>query len=57
MSTVNTVTEQLTAAGQALYEQAHPIHDETLERALGEAVAQPELAPVVHALQAVAVDA
>ena len=48
---------ELTAAGQALYEQAHPIHDETLERALGEAVTQPELAPVVHALQAVTVDA
>ncbi|KRD53824.1 MarR family winged helix-turn-helix transcriptional regulator [Microbacterium sp. Root280D1] len=44
---------ELTPAGLALYENAHPIHDETLERALGEAVTQPELAPVVHALQSV----
>ena len=42
---------ELTPAGRALYEQAHPIHDETLERTLGEAGEQPELAPVVHALQ------
>lgn len=42
---------ELTTAGQALYEKAHPIHDETLEHALGDAVTQPELAPVVHALQ------
>ena len=42
---------ELTPAGRALYERAHPIHDETLERALGDAVEQPELAPVVHALQ------
>ena len=48
---------ELTAAGQKLYATAHPIHDETLERALGEASAQPELAPVVHALQRSAVDA
>ncbi|MFC4140639.1 MULTISPECIES: MarR family winged helix-turn-helix transcriptional regulator [unclassified Microbacterium] len=41
---------ELTAAGQELYERAHPIHDETLERVLGEAAEQPELAPVVHAL-------
>ncbi|WP_341955988.1 MarR family transcriptional regulator [Microbacterium sp. LWH13-1.2] len=48
---------ELTPAGLALYEQAHPIHDDTLERALSDAVTQPELAPVVHALQAVTVDA
>ncbi|MFE6735318.1 MarR family winged helix-turn-helix transcriptional regulator [Microbacterium sp. NPDC057650] len=42
---------ELTPAGQELYERAHPIHDETLERVLGEAEEQPELAPVVHALQ------
>ncbi|MFK0402694.1 MarR family winged helix-turn-helix transcriptional regulator [Microbacterium sp. NPDC090225] len=42
---------ELTAAGRALYDQAHPIHDETLERTLGDAMEQPELAPVVHALQ------
>ncbi|MFE6995992.1 MarR family winged helix-turn-helix transcriptional regulator [Microbacterium sp. NPDC057659] len=42
---------ELTPAGQELYERAHPIHDETLERVLGEAEGQPELAPVVHALQ------
>ena len=48
---------ELTPAGLALYEQAHPIHDDTLERALSDAVAQPELAPVVHALQGSTVDA
>ncbi|MGN7948967.1 MarR family winged helix-turn-helix transcriptional regulator [Microbacterium sp. 22215] len=48
---------ELTPAGLALYEQAHPIHDDTLERALSEAVTQPELAPVVHALQGSTVDA
>ncbi|WP_424936102.1 MULTISPECIES: MarR family winged helix-turn-helix transcriptional regulator [Bacteria] len=42
---------ELTPAGRALYDQAHPIHDETLERVLAEAADQPELAPVVHALQ------
>ncbi|RLK49714.1 MarR family winged helix-turn-helix transcriptional regulator [Microbacterium telephonicum] len=41
---------ELTAAGQALYGRAKPIHDETLERALDDAQAQPELAPVVAAL-------
>ncbi|MCM3778565.1 MarR family winged helix-turn-helix transcriptional regulator [Microbacterium hydrocarbonoxydans] len=46
---------ELTSAGQALYEKAHPIHDDALERTLGDAVAQPELAPVVHALQSTAV--
>lgn len=48
---------ELTAAGQALYEKAHPIHDDALERTLGDAVTQPELAPVVHALQSTAVGA
>jgi DNA-binding MarR family transcriptional regulator len=42
---------ELTPAGRALYEQAHPVNDETLERVLAEASAQPELSPVVHALQ------
>ncbi|GAB2560679.1 MarR family winged helix-turn-helix transcriptional regulator [Leucobacter ruminantium] len=42
---------ELTQAGRELYEQAHPIHDETLERTLSEAEERPELAPVVHALQ------
>lgn len=45
---------ELTAAGRALYDRAHPIHDETLERALDDAVDRPELAPVVHALQGTA---
>ncbi|MGJ0390103.1 MarR family winged helix-turn-helix transcriptional regulator [Microbacterium phyllosphaerae] len=48
---------ELTPAGLSLYEQAHPIHDDTLERALSDAVTQPELAPVVHALQGSTVDA
>lgn len=42
---------ELTAAGQALYERAHPTHDATLQRVLAEASGQPELAPVVHVLQ------
>ncbi|MEN0022622.1 MarR family transcriptional regulator [Microbacterium sp. LWO14-1.2] len=46
---------ELTSAGQELYEKAHPIHDDALERTLGDAVTQPELAPVVHALQSTAV--
>ena len=45
---------ELTAAGRALYRRARPIHDETLERVLAEAGDQPELAPVVAALHAVA---
>ncbi|WP_353114799.1 MarR family transcriptional regulator [Microbacterium sp.] len=44
---------ELTPAGLDLYEKAHPIHDEILERVLGEAADRPELAPVVHALQGV----
>ncbi|KQQ67013.1 MarR family winged helix-turn-helix transcriptional regulator [Microbacterium sp. Leaf320] len=48
---------ELTPAGLSLYEQAHPIHDDTLERALSDAVTQPELAPVVHALQGSTVEA
>ncbi len=43
---------ELTPAGRALYERAHPIHDETLSRVLADAAAQPELAPVVEVLQA-----
>jgi DNA-binding MarR family transcriptional regulator len=41
---------EMTQAGRRLYEQAKPIHDETLERVLAEAQEQPELAPVVEAL-------
>lgn len=43
---------ELTPAGRDLYERAHPIHDETLERVLQDASQQPELAPVVAALHA-----
>ena len=43
---------ELTPAGRALYDRARPHHDEALERVLAEAAAQPELAPVVNALQA-----
>ena len=42
---------ELTPSGRALYERAHPLHDETLERVLAEADARPELAPLVRALQ------
>lgn len=42
---------ELTAAGHALYDRAHPLHDATLERALAQAAERPELAPVVRALQ------
>ena len=45
---------ELTTAGRELYLHARPIHDETLERTLDEAAAQPELAPVVVVLQDVA---
>jgi DNA-binding MarR family transcriptional regulator len=48
---------ELTSAGQALYEHARPIHDETLERVLAEAATQPELSPVVEALHGVALPA
>jgi DNA-binding MarR family transcriptional regulator len=48
---------ELTPIGRALYEQARPIHDETLERVLAEAAEQPELAPVVEALHGAAVPA
>ncbi|WP_456284319.1 MarR family transcriptional regulator [Microbacterium sp. JZ70] len=48
---------ELTPAGRDLFERARPIHDETLERVLDEAAARPELAPVVHALQAAPVSA
>lgn len=42
---------ELTPSGRALYEKAHPIHDSALERTLGDAAEQPELASIVHALQ------
>lgn len=48
---------ELTAIGRSLYEQARPIHDETLERVLAEAEQRPELAPVVEALQGSALPA
>jgi len=48
---------ELTATGRVLYERAHPIHDETLERVLADATEQPELAPVVAALQSAVVPA
>ena len=48
---------ELTAIGRSLYEQARPIHDETLERVLAEAEQRPELAPVVDALQGAALPA
>jgi DNA-binding MarR family transcriptional regulator len=41
---------ELTAAGRELYDRARPLHDEALERVLGDASAQPELAPLVDAL-------
>ncbi|WP_426998374.1 MarR family winged helix-turn-helix transcriptional regulator [Pseudarthrobacter sp. N5] len=41
---------ELTAAGVKLLEEVRPIHDSTLERALGEAQDVPELAPLVAAL-------
>ncbi len=45
---------ELTPAGRRLYERAHPLHDETLERVLAEADGRPELAPLAHALQSLA---
>ncbi|HEY9306663.1 MAG TPA: MarR family transcriptional regulator [Microbacterium sp.] len=48
---------ELTSPGQALYEQARPIHDQTLERVLADAATTPELAPVVEALHGVALPA
>ncbi|MGQ7310654.1 MarR family winged helix-turn-helix transcriptional regulator [Microbacterium arabinogalactanolyticum] len=41
---------ELTAAGQELHDRARPVHDATLERVLAEAADQPELAPMVDAL-------
>lgn len=41
---------ELTVAGGELLESARPIHDATLERALGEARQIPELAPLVESL-------
>ncbi|MDL9978330.1 MarR family winged helix-turn-helix transcriptional regulator [Microbacterium sp. ASV49] len=48
---------ELTPAGHALYDRAHPVHDATLDRVLAEAKEQPELAPVVRALEALPVPA
>jgi len=41
---------ELTPAGRALLEEARPVHDATLERALADAREVPELAPLVEAL-------
>ena len=41
---------ELTAPGADLLSQARPVYNEALERALGEASALPELAPLVDAL-------
>jgi len=41
---------ELTPAGRELLEEARPVHDATLERALTEARGVPELAPLVDAL-------
>lgn len=41
---------ELTPAGRALLEDARPVHDATLERALADAREVPELAPLVEAL-------
>ena len=41
---------ELTAAGRALLRKARPTHDRTLESALAEAEATPELSPLVDAL-------
>ncbi|MHA7125516.1 MarR family winged helix-turn-helix transcriptional regulator [Janibacter indicus] len=43
---------ELTPAGRELLETARPTHHDVLERALGEAREQPELAPLVDALHA-----
>ena len=45
---------ELTAAGRKLYAKARPLHDEALAAALEKAAEQPELAPVVEALNGVA---
>jgi DNA-binding MarR family transcriptional regulator len=41
---------ELTAAGRSLLRKARPTHDRTLESALAEAEATPELSPLVDAL-------
>lgn len=45
---------ELTTPGQTLLAAARPVHDETLERALSDARAVPELAPLVDALPTLA---
>ncbi len=42
---------ELTGAGRALLDEARPTHDRVLAATLEEAAQQPELAPVVDALQ------
>lgn len=44
---------ELTPAGRTLYRKARPLHDDALARALEGAAAQPELTPVVSALNGV----
>lgn len=41
---------ELTKAGERLLEQARPTHDAALRKALAEAEATPELAPLVRSL-------
>ncbi|WP_174550310.1 hypothetical protein [Nocardia coubleae] len=44
---------ELTETGRAAYEKARPTHDRTLERALADAEAIPELAPLMGLLHGV----
>ncbi|MBP1326043.1 DNA-binding MarR family transcriptional regulator [Leucobacter exalbidus] len=46
---------ELTAQGHELYARAKPLHDEALERVLGDASERPELAPLVDAVHGLAV--
>ena len=46
------IYSELTEPGRELLERARPAHDAALERALAQARAEPELAPLVAALRA-----
>lgn len=48
---------ELTPAGRSLYEQARPVHDDALQRALAEAAERPELSSLVGAVSDVALPA
>ncbi len=48
------IYSELTPAGHAALEQARPTHDATLAKALEDAAATPELAPLVSALHTAA---